>query len=305
MEIVTILIKQVFIMFVLMAIGFVAYRKQILSNQGTKDIGKLLLNVAIPMIVISNFCVEKSAEKTAELFESALLSFLCMALSVAFAYLAYHKKDRIAEFSTAFSNAGFIGIPLVQAIFGSGAVFYISVMIVLINVLQWTYGVYTITDDKSVMDFKKIMKNPLILSVGIGIVIYFLNIRLPKIAMDIISSISAINTPLAMIVSGVYLAQSDLLNAMRKKDAWLLSLSRLIVIPLIVMLVFRFLPFGSTAMKLSILLAGACPVGSNVAVFAQQYDKDYRKGVEYVCVSTLLSILALPLVIFVANLLFK
>ena len=305
MEIVTILIKQVFIMFVLMAIGFVAYRKQILSNQGTKDIGKLLLNVAIPMIVISNFCVEKSAEKTAELFESALLSFLCMALSVAFAYLAYHKKDRIAEFSAAFSNAGFIGIPLVQAIFGSGAVFYISVMIVLINVLQWTYGVYTITDDKSVMDFKKIMKNPLILSVGIGIVIYFLNIRLPKIAMDIISSISAINTPLAMIVSGVYLAQSDLLNAMRKKDAWLLSLSRLIVIPLIVMLVFRFLPFGSTAMKLSILLAGACPVGSNVAVFAQQYDKDYRKGVEYVCVSTLLSILALPLVIFIANLLFK
>ena len=278
MEIVTILIKQVFIMFVLMAIGFVAYRKQILSNQGTKDIGKLLLNVAIPMIVISNFCVEKSAEKTAELFES---------------------------FSAAFSNAGFIGIPLVQAIFGSGAVFYISVMIVLINVLQWTYGVYTITDDKSVMDFKKIMKNPLILSVGIGIVIYFLNIRLPKIAMDIISSISAINTPLAMIVSGVYLAQSDLLNAMRKKDAWLLSLARLIVIPLIVMLVFRFLPFGSNAMKLSILLAGACPVGSNVAVFAQQYDKDYRKGVEYVCVSTLLSILALPLVIFVANLLFK
>ena len=305
MEIVTILIKQVFIMFVLMAIGFVAYRKQILSNQGTKDIGKLLLNVAIPMIVISNFCVEKSAEKTAELFESALLSFLCMALSVAFAYLAYHKKDRIAEFSAAFSNAGFIGIPLVQAIFGSGAVFYISMMIVLINMLQWTYGVYTITDDKSVMAFKKIMKNPLILSVGIGIVIYFLNIRLPKIAMDIISSISAINTPLAMIVSGVYLAQSDLLNAMRKKDAWLLSLSRLIVIPLIVMLVFRFLPFGSTAMKLSILLAGACPVGSNVAVFAQQYDKDYRKGVEYVCVSTLLSILALPLVIFVANLLFK
>ena len=228
-----------------------------------------------------------------------------MALSVAFAYLVYHKKDRIAEFSAAFSNAGFIGIPLVQAIFGSGAVFYISVMIVLINVLQWTYGVYTITDDKSVMDFKKIMKNPLILSVGIGIVIYFLNIRLPKIAMDIISSISAINTPLAMIVSGVYLAQSDLLNAMRKKDAWLLSLSRLIVIPLIVMLVFRFLPFGSNAMKLSILLAGACPVGSNVAVFAQQYDKDYRKGVEYVCVSTLLSILALPLVIFVANLLFK
>ena len=305
MEIVTILIKQVFIMFVLMAIGFVAYRKQILSNQGTKDIGKLLLNVAIPMIVISNFCVEKTAEKTAELFESVLLSFLCMALSVAFAYLVYHKKDRIAEFSAAFSNAGFIGIPLVQAIFGSGAVFYISVMIVLINVLQWTYGVYTITDDKSVMDFKKIMKNPLILSVGIGIVIYFLNIRLPKIAMDIISSISAINTPLAMIVSGVYLAQSDLLNAMRKKDAWLLSLARLIVIPLIVMLVFRFLPFGSTAMKLSILLAGACPVGSNVAVFAQQYDKDYRKGVEFVCVSTLLSILALPLVIFVANLLFK
>ena len=304
MEILTILIRQVFIMFVLMAIGFIAYRKKILSDQGTKDIGKLLLNVAIPMIVISNFCVEKTPEKTNELLQSAILSLLCMGLCVLVSYVIYHKNDRIGEFAAAFSNAGFIGIPLVQATFGSDAVFYISVMIVLINILQWTYGVYTITDDRSVMDLKKIIRNPLIISVVIGILVYFFNIRLPDIAMDIISLISGINTPLAMIVSGVYLAQSDLLKMLRKKDAWLLSLARLVLIPLVLIAVFRFLPFGNDTMKLSILLAGACPVGSNVAVFAQQYDKDYRKGVEYVCISTLLCILSLPFVIYLADLLF-
>ncbi len=303
MEIVGLLFRQVLIMFVLMGIGYVAYRKKWVSDQGTKDIGKLLLNVAIPVIVISNFCVERTAEKTQDLLSSGVISILCMLISIVLSVLLFHKNDRIAEFSVAFSNAGFIGIPLVQATFGSGAVFYISIMIVLINLLQWTYGVFTITDDRSVMDIRKVAANPIVISVLIGLILYFGNIKLPSIVSSLFSSISSINTPLAMFSSGVYLAQSNLLDMVRRKRVYYVSLIRLLLIPLAIILVFRLLPFGSEELKLAILCAAACPVGSNVAIFAQQYDKDYKSGVEYVCISTLLSILTLPLIVSLANLL--
>ncbi len=303
MEIVGLLFRQVLIMFVLMGIGYVAYRKKWVSDQGTKDIGKLLLNVAIPVIVISNFCVERTAEKTQDLLSSGVISILCMLISIVLSVLLFHKNDRIAEFSAAFSNAGFIGIPLVQATFGSGAVFYISIMIVLINLLQWTYGVFTITDDRSVMDIRKVAANPIVISVLIGLILYFGNIKLPSIVSSLFSSISSINTPLAMFSSGVYLAQSNLLDMVRRKRVYYVSLIRLLLIPLAIILAFRLLPFGSEELKLAILCAAACPVGSNVAIFAQQYDKDYKSGVEYVCISTLLSILTLPLIVSLANLL--
>ena len=304
MEIVTVLLKQVLIMYVLMFIGYMAYKKELLTDQGTKDIGKVLLNIAIPAVVISNFCVERTAERTGELFSSMLISLICMILSIAAAFLLFHKKNRIAEFSTAFSNSGFVGIPLVQATFGDHAIFYISMMIVLINLLQWSYGVYTITDDKSYIDLKKVAKNPVTISVAIGLVIYFCNIRIPSIVTSLLSTIGNLNTPLAMLASGVYLAQSDLLGMIKKKDVYIVCLARLLIVPVIITAVFRILPFGNEAIKLAVLLAGACPVGSNVAIFAQQFNKDFRKGIEYVCISTLLSIITLPLVMYLATLIF-
>ena len=304
MEIVTVLLKQVLIMYVLMFIGYVAYKKGLLSDQGTKDIGKILLNIAIPAVVVSNFCVEKTAEKTGELVSSLLISLVCMALSIAAAFILFHKKNRIAEFSTAFSNAGFIGIPLVQATFGAHAVFYISMMIVLISLLQWSYGVYTITDDRSYIDLKKVAKNPVTISVAIGLLIYFCNIRMPLIVTNLLSTIGNLNTPLAMLASGVYLSQSDLLKMIGKKDVYIICVARLLLVPVIIMAVFRILPLGNEAIKLAILLAEACPVGSNVAIFAQQFNKDFKKGIEYVCISTLLSIITMPLVMYLATLIF-
>ena len=303
MEIVTVLLKQVLIMYILIFIGYYAYKRKLISDQGSKDLGKILLNIAIPVVVISNFCVERTPEKVTELLSSAVISLICMAVSIVTAVLIYHKRNRVDEFSVAFSNAGFIGIPLVQATLGSGAVFYISIMIVLINLLQWTYGVFTITDDRKYINVRQVAKNPIVISVLIGIVVFALNIRLPSIVSSVFSIISGINTPLAMLVSGVYLAQSDILTIIRKKDVYLVSFVRLILIPLLVTVIMKVIPLGSVDLKLAILLAGAAPVGSNVAIFASQYGKDYKRGIENVCVSTLLCIASLPLIVFIAKML--
>lgn len=303
MEIVTILLKQVLIMYILIFLGYYSYKKGLISDQGSKDIGKILLNVAIPAIVISNFCVERTPDKVNDLLYSMIISVIGMLISILVALLVFHKKNRIDEFSVAFSNAGFIGIPLVQATFGNGAVFYISMMIVLVNVLQWTYGVYTITDDKKYMSLKAVITNPVVISVLIGTVLFFGNIRLPEIASSVLTSLGNINSPLAMFVSGVYLAQSNLVDMVKKKDVYFVSFVRLIVVPLICIIFMRFVPFGNRTLKLAILLALSAPVGSNVAIFASQYDKDYRKGIENVCVSTLLCVITLPIMMYIASVL--
>ena len=302
MEILNVLIKQVVIMYILIFLGYYAYKRKLISDQGSKDIGKILLNIAIPIVVISNFCVERTVEKTNDLFFSIIISIICMFIAVLISMLIFHSKNRIDEFSAAFSNAGFIGIPLVQATFGSNAVFYISMMIVLVNLLQWTYGVYTITDDKKYINVKKILKNPIVISVFIGVILFFLNIKLPLVLTSVFNSIGNINSPLAMLVSGVYLAQSDLLSMIKKKDVYFVSFVRLLLIPIVCAVVLRFIPLGSIELRLAILLACAAPVGSNVAIFASQYDKDYKKGIENVCISTLLCILTLPIIMYIATL---
>jgi len=301
MEIGIILLKQIVIMFILLGVGFFLFKKKMITNQGSKDIGKILLYIVIPIVIISSFWIERSPEKTIALVQSAAISAVCMFLAVFVSWLVFGKRDGISCFSSAFSNAGFIGIPLVQAVLGSDAVFYISIMIVLINAMQWTFGVYMISGNKDVMNIKAVIKNPIVISVAIGIVLYLFNVPCPEMATALFSSIKGLNTPLAMIVSGVFLAQSNLVSMLSKKEVWTVSLFRLVLIPLVTMLVFCFIPFGTLDIKLAVLIASACPVGSNVAIFAQQYDKSYTEAVEYVCMSTLLCLLTLPLVITIAS----
>ena len=297
----TILLKQIVIMFILLGIGFFLYKKQMITNQGSKDIGKILLYIVIPVVIISSFWIEQSPEKTIALVQSAAISAVCMFLAVFVSWLVFGKRNGISCFSSAFSNAGFIGIPLVQAVLGSDAVFYISIMIVLINALQWTFGVYMISGNKDVMNIKAVIKNPIVISVIIGLILYFFNIPCPEMAATLFSSIKGLNTPLAMIVSGVFLAQSNLVSMLTKKEVWTVSLFRLVLIPLVTMLVFWIIPFGTLDIKLAVLIASACPVGSNAAIFAQQYDKSYTEAVEYVCMSTLLCLMTLPIVVTIAS----
>lgn len=104
-----------------------------------------------------------------------------------------------------------------------------------------------------------------------------------------------------MLVSGTYLAKSDLLKMLTRKNTYIVSFVRLLVIPLIILGVFYVLPIGTLDIKLTLVIAAACPVGSNVAIFAQQYDKNYTEAVEHVCMSTLLCLFTLPLLVSIAT----
>lgn len=305
MELTVLLLRQIAIMFILMGIGFIFYRRKLITDEGSRDFAKVLINLVVPVVVLSNFCIEYTPEKGRDFLTSVIISTACMLLSVLLSRLVFHKRDRISEFSAAYPNTGFIGLPLVNAVLGSQAVIHITMMVIYVNILQWTYGVYTITDDKSTVSLRKIISNPVIFAFVLGLIIFFCQIPVPSFAKNIFSIIAGLNTPLAMIVSGVYLAQSDLLKMLKNTNSYLVTLMRLIVIPLATLVLIRFLPVGSLDMKMAILIASACSCGSNVAVFAQLYHKDYVSAVEQVCMSTVFSLISIPLIISLASLLLK
>lgn len=297
----SLLINQIVIMLILMTLGYLLYKVGLISDAGAKDMSNILLYLVIPVVIIKSFILERTSENISNLINGTIFSIVAMVISIIISYLFFGKKDGVANFSSAFSNAGFIGIPIVRAVVGEEAVFYISMMIVLINSLQWTYGVYMISDDKSAINPKKIITNPIVLSVIIGLFIFFLEIPVPKIVTSIFVHVENLNTCLAMLVSGVYLAQSNLLKMLKKINVYKVSILRLIVIPLITLMIFRFFAIGRSDIKLAIIIASACPVGSNVAIFANLYNKDYISAIEEVCMSTLLCILTLPLIVSFAR----
>ncbi|MBR4162329.1 MAG: AEC family transporter [Solobacterium sp.] len=304
MSIAVLLAKQILMMFLLMAVGIILYKRKMVTDQGSKELGTILLYVVIPSVVIKTFCIEKTSEKVLELTHSFVLAAAAMLIAVVVSMVMFGKKNGVSCFSSSFSNAAFIGIPLITGTLGSEAVFYISMMIVLVNLLQWTLGVFFLTGDKSAMSVKKIITNPIVISVLIGLLIFLSGIKVPDMAITVLNTITGMNTPLAMVVSGIYLAQANIMDMLKRNENYLVSVCRLLIIPVLTVLVLKVMPVGNTTMKMAILIACASPVGSNVAIFARQYDKDHKMAIEQVCMSTVLCLLSLPLVAMLASKLF-
>ena len=295
-----ILLRQIAIMALLMAVGIYLSRKGFLSSQGTKDLGAILLRIIIPCVIVKSYITTYSRERLLELALSAGLALAAFILAMGIAYLVYGKRRRIENFASAFCNAGFIGIPLAQAVIGDEGVFYMAASVALLNLFQWTYGVYIMTDRRDSISAKTIAKNPVVIAIVIGIALFLSRLPVPGIVTSTLGYIAGMNTPVAMILMGTYMAKLPWRKLLDKR-AYGCVLLRLVIIPAVVLLVFWALPISNQNVALAAYLAAATPVGANICVFAQQYDCDYEFSVVTVCLSTVLSIVTVPLMVSLAQ----
>ena len=289
-----ILLKQIAIMALLIAVGWVLRRKNFLSEQGTKELGAILLRIIIPCVIVKSYIVPSSRERLLELALSAGLALLGFIAAMLIAYAVYGKRRRIENFAAAFCNAGFIGIPLAQAAIGEDGVFYVAASVALLNLFQWTYGVYIMTDRRDAIRAKTIATNPVVIAIVVGVVLFVGRIPVPEILTSTLGYIAGMNTPVAMILMGTYLARVSWRELLDRR-AYSCVLLRLVVIPAVVLMLFWLLPVSNTAVVMAVFLAAATPVGANICVFAQQYNSDYPFSVVTVCLSTVLSVVTVPL----------
>lgn len=178
---------------------------------------------------------------------------------------------------------------------------YVTPFIVGLNVLQFSYGMRLISDKGAHKSIKNFLKNPIFISAVLGVAIFFLQIPMPTIISKPIGMVAAMNAPLAMLVMGVYLAQTDFKTLFTTPSLYATSAARLIAVPLVTIVALIFIP-TDIDVRQALLIAAACPVGANVAVYTQLAGKNYGYAVQTVVHSTLFCIISLPLVLLAAQL---
>lgn len=298
MEEALILLRQLITMFLYVGVGWCLRRFRLVTQENSSVLSNLLLYAILPCVIVQSFLREATPQATQNLLWSLLLSALALGVSVAVSALLFWKKPA-SNFGSAFSNAGFMGIPLITAVVGEGAVFYIAGFVALLNILQWTYGQAILGDAQAAKPLG-VLKNPLVIAFAVGLLLYFLPITLPGIFTNAVSSVAACNAPVAMVILGVLLGNISPKRMFLSKEAWLVSGVRLLLIPLLTVLLLKAFPGVPGEMRAALIIAAAAPVGSNLAVYVQRQGGDSQAAAGMVCLSTILSIITMPLVLLVS-----
>lgn len=304
MNLVSTVTYQVVIMFLLAGIGALMFRSGKISLEGSKSIGSILVNLSLPAVIINGFLVERTPERITGLLLSALLAAVTLALAILAAWVCF-RKDPMAQFAAAFSNPGFFGIPIILSCLDNGAIFYIAAYVAFLNLLQWSYGVSLLTGATENITPKRLLTAPFVIAIEIGAFFFLTGFPVPGILAKAVTHLANLNTPLAMFATGVYLAQTDPKKMVRKAVLYKISVVKLLVVPLLAMVMLALLPKAYFDLKLTLLIATACPTGTNIAVYAQLHNQDFGYAVETVAVTTILSLLTLPLVTQLAMLLWR
>lgn len=286
-------------MFLLMVVGYVVYKGHLFDDEGARQISVFLLKIVTPVTIVVSYQREFDSNLAGMLAISFPLAVLCHLLPIGAGHLLYrsHVADyRDKRMSLVFSNNGFMALPLLQTLLGSVGVFLGSAHIVVATILIWTYGQYTLTGDKRSISLKMIFLNPGTLAVIVGVVLFVSPVKLPLPVFETLKYISALNTPLAMILCGIFVAQANILSVFKDRSVYAMALLKLVVVPIAVLLLLRFIPVA-TEIRVALMIAVSCPSATSVVMFANNYKTNYIYCAKVVSATTLLSVLTLPFIL--------
>ena len=303
MELAIIAFRKMIVMFIILVVGIIAYKTKIVTKEGNSTLSDLLLLIVNPVVIFMSFQMEFTHELFIKLWISIGFAVICHIIAIAVSYIAIGKKVKdfeIERVSAIYSNCGFIGIPIISALFGQEGVFYLAAYIAVFNILLWTQGYMLMTGEKDKKVILKGIFSPCVIAAVLGIICFCFKISVFKEADEAFNHISNMNTPLAMLVAGVTIAQSDVINALKNIRLYYVCLLKLIIIPVVCAFVLKL--FGAdNVVTMTSIVEIACPVGASCTMFAIRYDKNAVYASELYVISTLFSAVSLPLVIMAAG----
>lgn len=299
MELALITVKQVAILFCLIFTGYVCVRVKAIRPEAKKAFSDLLLYLVVPAMVIHSYMIEFDPRILPNLALSFGLSVVLIGTGLVLVMAATWKKKGkdlpIMRFACIFSNAAYMGFPLIQALFGSEGLIYASAYVTVFNLLLWTFGYGMVSGNvRARAVLRSVCRNPVLISVLIGLVIYLGRIPVPAVVKQPVSLVGNMNTPLSMLITGMIIAESDLKKLLGNRSLFWVIAARMLVIPVICFGLFVLLGVRGMAAEV-VLLLEACPCAAITSVFAVQFHYDEGLAAGAVVFSTFLSILTLPL----------
>lgn len=301
--------EQVAILYVLVAVGAIADKIGIYTEKVAKSCTDLLFYIITPAVIIQSFCtLEYNPQTARSLFIAILCGFILHIVSGAISSLVFNKTNKdeacIYKYSCAYGNCGYMALPLAQAVLGEEGVFYCSAVIISFQIFSFTHGIYTITKgmegEKVKFDLKKLIVNPGVISVIVGLPLFLLSVKLPVIIDSPLNYIASLNTPVAMLIFGTYIANTDFRSIFKNWRIFAVAIVKLIILPLVLMAGFRLAGITGTLLAALSISAGA-PTANNTVMFAAKYDRNTGLASQTVAVVSFISIITLPVMIALAQ----
>ncbi len=298
---------QVIILYILVAVGFIADRRKIFTQSTAKLSNNLLFYIVTPSVIITSFLsTEFSVQKAASLgiaFLGAAGTMLLGALMSAPFFKSKGADRPVYQFSSVYGNMGYMSLPLASAIIGSEGVFYCSAGVMAFNMVCFTHGVWLMSKKadgkKTSFELKQIIRNPGVISVLIGLPLFIAGVKMPGVVLTPLKHIAGMNTPLAMIFFGTYIANTDIKKMFLDTGIYLVGVIKLILIPLIMLFTYKLIGVSGTLLTACMISASA-PSANNTVMFSAKYGHNTQTASKIVSLVSFISIFTIPFMIVAA-----
>ena len=292
--------------FIIILPGYIVTKLGILNSQHTAGMSALITCVTYPCLVIDAMQMEFSMQVLNNckyvvlIFFGAVICALIVSKIVTKIVKLPPERAGIFAFMLVFGNTGFIGLPVLNGLLGSEAVFYGALCDSSYDIFMFTIGITLIRNGASDHDMKlsetmKGLINPCLIGVLIGLTLYIFGITLPEVIASPVERIGAITSPLAMMVVGSHLARVRIRDLFASGHAYLVCLMKLIVFPLIALAIVKLTIGTGTLLASVIVLQAAMPVAMLSVIFSERYKGDVSFASTGVMLTTLMCILTIPL----------
>lgn len=308
MELSVLLMKKILSMALMVAVGYAAVRKKVLKESDTQLMSALSLYIVCPCMILSAFRMELTAERAWGLAYCMIAAAAVHLIFIIMTWLIsrVRRLDPVWQESVIYANCGNLIIPIIGSLLGAEALFYACAFIAVQTVFLWTHGMYLL-GGRAAMAPEKIIRNPNIIAIIIGILLFVTGITLPSPVNDAVDALGGMLGPLGMLIAGIVMADTDLKRVFSDISAYAACALRLIVYPLVLVLILRFsgitavIP-DSAELFMVTFLGAIGPSASTVTQMARLENCDYREASIINVMSIIFCIATMPLMIFVYQL---
>lgn len=284
-------------MFLLVAIGFLIRKRGIVNTEGRMNMIDLCLHLTLPFNVLNSFMRKWDWNLFRACGIILLLSVGLNAVSVFFSAILFRKQEekrqKSLKYGTIISNSGFLGNPMVEGIYGADGLLYAALFMLPVRIVMWTVGIAVFLKGEKGKLWKNILTHPCIVAIYAGVIVMVSGVQFPTFVEKTITGISNCNTPLSMMLVGMMLAEVEPKGLIDKTMVFYASV-RLLIIPAVVFALTAYLPIDSMLRGITVIMAGM-PAPITTALLSAKYGGDEQYATGMIFLSTLLSLITLPL----------
>lgn len=304
MQISLLLMEEIIKLFVIMFMGYAVVKAGLMKSSESKSVSVILVYLVIPCVIIKAFQVDYTPDVQKGLFLAiaAAVAVHILFLLITIPLKKIFQMDVIEQATSIYSNAGILVIPLVQELLGQDYVIYSSAYIAVQLILLWAQGKNMLCEEEK-LEWKKVFLNVNIISIIAGIVLFLFRIKLPAGVQDVLGMMNNMIGPLGMLLAGMAIAEVPLKSIFTKKRNYLSVALRLLLYPVLGLFLMKAIQIvvnleNSSQILLTVYLACVTPACASVTSMAQLYDKDAAYASSLYVLTTLLSIVTMPVMVY-------